>query len=278
MKNVKIPSLVMQNKEKIPILGFGTYFLRLEDVYSSVLCALESGYRMLDTAKWYNNEEIVGRAIIDSKIPREELFITSKIEDVGYDQTINGVLDTLNKFNTDYLDLVLIHWPTNNVFDTYKALEDLVDKGIIKSIGISNFHEKLCDELLKVCRIKPQINQIETHIYFQEVKMNKYLKSKKIIHESWAPFAEGYMNMLYDDVLLDIGKKYNKSAAQVILRFFIQKDIVVIPKSTNKDHIKENLEVFDFELDNQDIKRIELLDRKQQYSSFPINMKEETNY
>lgn len=278
MKNVKIPNLVMENNEKIPILGFGTYFLNLDDVYSSVLCALESGYRMLDTAKWYNNEEIVGRAIMDSKIPREELFITSKIEDLGYEGTINGVIDTLKKFNTDYLDLVLIHWPTNNVLSTYKALEFLANKGIIKSIGISNFHQELCEELLKVCKIKPQVNQIETHIYFQEVKMNNYLKSKNILHESWAPFAEGYMNMLYDDTLKEIAKKYNKSTAQIILRFFVQKDIIVIPKSTNKDHIKENLEIFDFELDLEDIKKIEKLDRKQQYSTFPPNMKVETYY
>ena len=274
----KIPNIVMQNKEKIPILGYGTYILRLEDVYPSVLYALKSGYRMLDTAKWYNNEELVGRAIKDSGVDRKDIFITSKIEDLGYNQTINGVFDTLNKFNTDYLDLVLIHWPTNNVLETYRALEYLVNQGVIKSIGVSNFHEELCEELLKVCKIKPQVNQIETHIYFQEVKMNKYLKKKKIIHESWAPFAEGYMNMLHDKVLIDIGKKHKKSVAQVILRFFIQKNIVVIPKSTNKSHIKENLEVFDFELDKEDIKRIESLDRKQQYSSFPSNMKVETYY
>ena len=274
----KIPNLVMQNKEEIPILGYGTYILNLDDVYPSVLYALQSGYRMLDTAKWYNNEIYVGMAIKDSKVNRKDIFITSKVEDLGYDETINNVYETLNYFDTDYLDLVLIHWPTNNVFETYRALEDLVDKGVIKSIGVSNFHEELCEELLKVCRIKPQVNQIETHIYFQEVKMNKYLNKKKILHESWAPFAEGYMDMLHDEVLIDIGKKYKKSPAQVILRFLIQKNIIVIPKSTNKDHIKENLEVFDFELDKDDIKRIEALDRKEQYSSFPTNMKVETYY
>ena len=146
-----LPNIVMQNKEKIPILGYGTYILRLEDVYPSVLYALKSGYRMLDTAKWYNNEELVGRAIKDSGVDRKDIFITSKIEDLGYNQTINGVFDTLNKFNTDYLDLVLIHWPTNNVLETYRALEYLVNQGIIKSIGVSNFHEELCEELLKVC-------------------------------------------------------------------------------------------------------------------------------
>ena len=274
----KIPNLVMQNKEEIPILGYGTYILNLDDVYPSVLYALQSGYRMLDTAKWYNNEIYVGMAIKDSKVNRKDIFITSKVEDLGYDETINNVYETLNYFDTDYLDLVLIHWPTNNVFETYRALEDLVDKGVIKSIGVSNFHEELCEELLKVCRIKPQVNQIETHIYFQEVKMNKYLNKKKILHESWAPFAEGYMDMLHDEVLIDIGKKYKKSPAQVILRFLIQKNIIVIPKSTNKDHIKENLEVFDFELDKDDIKKIEELDRKEQYSSFPTNMKVETYY
>jgi diketogulonate reductase-like aldo/keto reductase len=184
----------------------------------------------------------------------------------------------MNILDTTYLDLVLLHWPYNNIKECYKALEDLYNAGTVKAIGVSNFDEILLEDLYNNSRFKPMLNQVETHIYFQEKKMNKYLQEKEIAHESWAPFAEGYLNMLEDENLKIIAKKYNKSVAQIILRFLIQKNIIVIPKSTNKNHIKENINIFDFELDEKDIKTIELLDKKTQYSNWPQNMKIETEY
>jgi len=276
-----IPTIKLENGNEMPILGFGTYMLcDSTKMYESILCALKSGYKMLDTAKWYNNEHIVGDAIRDSGIRREDLFITSKQMTNTYEETIKNVEDTLNKFHTNYLDLVLIHWPTQKNLnkETYRALEDLVDKGIIKSIGISNYNQEQCEELLKECRIKPQVNQIETHVYFQENKMNEYLKNNNIVHESWAPFCEGYLGLLQDKKLEEIGNKYNKTIAQIALRFLLERNIIVIPKSTNIDHIKENLEIFDFKLNKEDFEEIVKLDKKALYSGWPENMKVETKY
>ena len=276
-----IPNIKFENGNEMPMIGFGTYMLKdANTIYHSIICALQSGYRMLDTAKWYNNESIVGDAIRDSGVARKDIFITSKQMSEGYEKTIQNVEDTLNKFHTKYLDLVLVHWPTEEQItkETYRALEDLLDQGLIKSIGISNYNQEQCERILNECRIKPQVNQIETHVYFQENKMNEYLNKHNIIHESWAPFAEGYLDMLKDETLIRIGKKYNKTPAQIALRFLIERNIIVIPKSNNPDHIKENLEIFDFKLDKQDMEDIIKIDRKQLYSGWPQNMQVETKY
>lgn len=270
--------VILNNGYKMPIIGFGTYFPTHEYTEEAVYNALCLGYKMLDTAKWYNNETIVGKAIKRSGILRSDIFITCKIECGSYDDTIKNVYDSLDKLGTDYFDLILIHWPTNDYLETYRALEDLYVKGIAKCIGVSNFNEKLCTYLLSVCRIKPQVNQIETNVYFQELKMNSYLNRVGIQHEGWATFCEGYCDMFKDKTLIDIGNKYNKSPAQVALRFFIQKNIIVLPRSHNINHIKENLEVFDFNLDDHDMKTIESLDKKRQYSGWPQTMLEETYY
>lgn len=270
--------VTLNNGVKMPILGFGTYFPTHDYTEESIYNALCLGYRMLDTAKWYNNEELVGRAIMRSGVNRKELFITSKLQCGSFDETINNVNDSLKKIGTDYFDLILVHWPTNDFLETYKALEYLYDKGIAKSIGISNFNEKLCTYLLSVCRIKPQVNQIEANIYFQENKMYNYLKRVGVQFEGWATFCEGYCDMLKDETLISIGNKYNKSAAQVALRFFIQKGVIVLPRSHDVNHIRENLEVFDFNLSDEDLKSIENLDKKRQYSGWPQTMLEETYY
>ena len=162
--------------------------------------------------------------------------------------------------------------------DTYKALEYLYENKKVKAIGISNFNEELCEILLKNCKIKPQVNQIETHIYFQEKKMNKYLKEKNICHEAWSPCAEGLLNLFEDETIKEISKKYKKTTAQIMLKFFIQKEIVVIPRSTNIEHIKENINVFDFKLEENDIKKIEKIDKRQQLSGWPSYMEVETKY
>ena len=270
--------VVLKNKVEMPVLGFGTYFPKVSDTKDAVLCALKNGYRSLDTAKWYVNEIEVGKAIKESGIPREELFITCKVEPNEYYKTMNDIYDTLNRLDTTYLDLILIHWPSNNMLETYRALEKMYDRGIARAIGISNFNEELCDYLLANCRIKPQVNQIETHLYFQEKKMHKYLKQKRIHHESWSPFSEGVLKVLEDETVIKMAKKYNKKPSQLLLRFMIQKDIIVIPRSKDPKHIKENIVVFDFTIDDKDIKVLEKLDKKQQLSGWPSLMKTETMY
>lgn len=268
----------LYNGVNMPILGFGTYFPVDNGIEDSIYNALCNGYRMLDTAKWYNNEDMVGRAILRSGVDRKDIFITSKIMCSNYEETINNVYDSLNKMNTDYFDLILIHWPDNGYLDTYKALEFLYEKGIAKAIGVSNFNARLCDKLISLCKVKPMVNQIETNIYFQEKKMNKYLNDTGIVHEGWAPFCEGYCDVLNDETLKEIAKRYNKTVAQVTLRFFIQKNIIVLPRSSDLNHIIDNLNVFDFTLNDNDVKTIENLDRKRQYSGWPMLMSEETRY
>ena len=270
--------LKLSNNVKIPVIGFGTYFINIDDVEEAVYNALKVGYRHLDCAKWYNNEELVGSAIKRSGIKREELFITTKVECADYSTTINNIYDSMNKMNTNYFDLVLIHWPEDNYLDTYRALEYLYKQGIIKAIGVSNFNSQLMDILLDNCEIKPVINQIETHIYFQQKKMNDYLKEHNICHESWSCFAEGYLDLFIDKVIKKISKKYKKIPAQIMLKFFVQKDIIVIPKSNNIEHMKENIDIFDFDLDDDSMKLIENLDKRKQYSGWPVCMNEETYY
>ena len=270
--------VTLNNGVKMPILGFGTYFPNLVETEESVYCALMNGYRHLDTARWYKNEDLVANAIRRSGVKREELFITGKVESNGYERTKKDILTTMNDLGVDYLDLLLIHWPSGNDLDTYRCLEEFYREGKVRAIGLSNFNQRQCEEIISHCEIFPQVNQIETHIYFQEDKMHSFLQKVNIYHESWAPFAEGYMGMLEDETLLKIAKKYKKNVAQVILRFLIQQNIIVIPKSTKEGHIKENLDIFDFELSQEDFDRIRSLDRKEQYSPFPLCMKEETNY
>ena len=199
--------LKLSNGIDIPKLGFGTYFISVDLTYDATLEALKCGYRLLDTAKWYVNEDEVNRAIHDSGVKREDLFITCKVESKGYELTKNDIIDSLNKFETDYFDLILIHWPVGDVLGTYQALEEAYELGYAKAIGISNFNQEECEYLITNCKVKPMVNQIETHIYFQEKKMHNYLKKNNICHESWAPFAEGYMNMLNDEVICKLAKK-----------------------------------------------------------------------
>ena len=270
--------VTLNNGVKMPIVGFGTYFINVKDTFDAVYSALSNNYRHLDTAKWYVNEDRVADAIKKSKVKRKELFITCKIEAKGYNEAIADVNDTLKKLDTDYLDLILIHWPTNKAFETYKALEYLYENKITRSIGVSNFNQELCEYLLKTCKIKPQVNQIETHIYFQEKKMNKYLNDNDICHESWSPFAEGVLNLFEDELIVKLSKKYKKTPAQVMLRFMIQKGIVVIPRSTNEEHIKQNIDVFDFVISDKDMLQIEKIDKKKQLSNWPKTMSSETKY
>jgi 2,5-diketo-D-gluconate reductase A len=257
-----IPDVKLNNGLKMPILGFGTYGLSGDVCQRSVVDAISAGYRLIDTAKVYGNEEAVGRAIKQSGIDRKQLFVTSKLwmDDAGYENAKKGFEETLRKLGLDYLDLYLIHRPRGDVKGSWKAMEELYKAGKIKAIGISNFNPAQLTDLLSYAQVKPVINQIETHAYFQQTNDYNVLKKHKIQMEAWAPFAEGRNGLFTNEVLVQIAKKHSKTTAQVSLRWHLQRGIVAIPRSSQKAHIIENLEIFDFKLDDADMKAIEKLD------------------
>lgn len=257
-----IPLLTLNNNLKIPQLGFGTLYLNDELGERCVAEAIELGYRLIDTAKIYGNEKSVGTGIKNSGIEREKLFLTSKVwvDDHGYENTIKAFEESINKLQTDYLDMYLIHRPRGDVKGTWQAMEKLYADGKIKAIGLSNFEPGQLKELLSYAKIKPVINQIETHAFFQQYKSYKVLKKSNIQMEAWSPLAQGRNGHFTNEAIAEIGKKYNKSNAQVSLRWHMQRGIVAIPRSSNKEHMKENLNIFDFELSKKDLKIIEKLD------------------
>lgn len=260
MKKVKL-----NNGIEMPILGFGVYQISdAKECEQSVADALEVGYRSIDTAAAYQNEEAVGHAIKKSGIAREDIFLTTKlwISDTGYEKTFKAFDRSVKKLQTDYLDLLLIHQPYGDIYATWRALEELNNQGKVKAIGISNFHPDRVIDLIIHNDIAPAINQIETHPFNQQIETQKFLKANKVQMESWGPFAEGRNNLFTNDILTAIGRKYNKSVAQVTLRWLIQRDVVVIPKSVRKQRMVENFNVFDFELSVDDMKAIEKLDTK----------------
>lgn len=258
MKIVKL-----NNGVEMPILGFGVYQMTdLQECERSVRDALEIGYRSIDTAAAYHNEEAVGKAIKESGIPREELFITTKlwIQDASYEKAKKAFETSLKKLGLDYLDLYLIHQPFNDVYGSWCAMEELYNEGKIRAIGVSNFRPDRLMDFMLYNEVKPVINQIETHPFFQQIENNKFLHDNKVQHESWAPFGQGKLNVFDNRLLIDIAKKHNKTVAQIVLRWLIQRDIVVIPKSVHKERIAENFKVFDFVLSNQDMEAIKTLD------------------
>lgn len=258
----EITNVKLNNGVKMPMLGFGTYGLRGEVCQQSVADALSVGYRLIDTAKIYGNEEAVGKGIKQSGINRKELFVTSKlwVDDAGYENAKKGFEETLTKLGLDYLDLYLIHRPRGDVKGSWKAMEELYKAGKIRAIGISNFDSNQLADLLSYAQVKPVINQIETHAYFQQGDAYNLLKKHDIQIQAWAPFAEGRNGLFTNEVFTQIAKKYNKTVAQVNLRWHYQRGIVAIPRSSQKAHIVENLGIFDFKLDSGDMKAIEKLD------------------
>jgi 2,5-diketo-D-gluconate reductase A len=259
---VPIPSKTLNNGLKMPLLGFGTYGLRGETCARSVTEALSAGYRLLDTATIYGNEDFVGAGIKNSGIRREDVFITSKVwvDDSGYDKAKAAFEVSIKKLGTEYLDLYLIHRPRGDVKGSWQAMEDLYKEGKIKAIGISNFEPNQLTELMTYAKVKPAVNQIETHAFFQQNASYDVLQKQDIQTEAWAPFAEGRNGLFTNETLTAIGKKYNKSTAQVSLRWHFQRDIVAIPRSSQKVHILENLDIFDFELSKADMELIADLD------------------
>lgn len=257
-----IPLVTLNNGIPMPMMGFGTNTLNGTTCVRSVSEAISVGYRLIDTAKIYGNEESVGAGIKQSGIKREKLFITSKlwVDDFGYETTKKAFETSLNKLGLEYLDLYLIHRPRGDVKGSWKAMEELYKEGKIRAIGVSNFEPEQIDDLMVDAKIKPAVNQIETHVFFQQNNSYKVLKKYEIQMEAWSPFAAGRNGIFNNPILADIGKKYNKSNAQVCLRWLYQRGIVAIPRSSQKVHMIENLDIFDFELTKTDIETIVKLD------------------
>jgi len=257
-----IETVTLNNGVKMPILGFGTLYLNDELGVQSVSDAISLGYRLIDTATIYGNEAAVGAGIKKSGIKREELFVTSKVwvDDSGYEKAKKAFQISLDKLQLDYLDLYLIHRPRGDVKGSWKAMEELYKEGRIKAIGISNFEDHQIDELLSYATVKPTVNQIETHAFFQQEEARKSLLKYGIQMEAWSPFAQGRNGMFTNEVLATIGKKYNKTNAQVCLRWHYQRGIVAIPRSSKHDHRMENLNIFDFELNESEMQTITELD------------------
>lgn len=256
--------VTLANGVKMPQLGYGVYQVTKEECERCVLDALDVGYRAIDTAQSYFNEAEVGEAIAESGIDRKEIFLTTKvwIEHYGYEQAKESVLQSMEKLKTDYIDLVLLHQPFADYYGAYRALEDLYEEGKLRAIGVSNFYPDRFVDIASFARIKPMVNQIETHPLNQQIEAHEWLKKYGVIHEAWAPFGEGRGNMFTNPVLQKLGDKYNKTVAQVILRWQLQRGIVVIPKSTHKERMAQNLDLFDFTLTNEDMQAIAALDTK----------------
>lgn len=259
---VTIPSVKLNNGVMMPLLGFGTNTLKGDVGERCVADAISVGYRLIDTAHVYGNEEAVGAGIKKSGIDRKELFVTSKlwVDDSGYEGTKKAFQTSINKLGTDYLDLYLIHRPRGDVKGTWKAFEELYEAGKIKAIGVSNFEPDQLAELLSYAKIKPANNQIETHVFFQEHVNYASLKDREIQMQAWSPFAAGRNGIFSNPTLASIAKKHGKTIAQVCLRWHYQRGIVAIPRSSQKAHMIENLDIFDFELDAADLKTIAPLD------------------
>ena len=253
----------LNNGVEMPILGFGVYQIPKEETKECVLNAIKVGYRSIDTAQSYFNESEVGDAIEECGVPRKELFITTKvwIDNYGYDKCRASILESLKKLKTDYIDLVLLHQPFSDYYDAYRALEDLYEEGKIRAIGVSNFYpDRLADICLFGRNVIPAVNQVETNPFNQQIKAQENMENFGVHIEAWAPFGEGKSGMFENVTLKKIGEKYGKSVAQVILRWLIQRGVIVVCKSTHVERMEQNFDVFDFELSNEDMEEIKKLD------------------
>lgn len=252
------------NGVEIPANGFGVYQVSKEDCKQSVLTALKVGYRHIDTAQAYFNEEQVGDALLECNIDRQDIFITTKvwIDNYGEGKTYNSVIESLKKLKTNYIDLILLHQPIGDYYGAYRDLEKLYKEGKVRAIGVSNFYP---DRLVDICmfsNIKPMVNQIEINVFNQQIEAKKWADKYGVVLEAWAPFAEGRNNMFNNETLLKIASKHNKTVAQVILRWLYQRNIVSLAKSIHENRIKENFDIYSFNLTDEDMKLIETLDKK----------------
>ena len=252
----------LNNGVKMPMLGYGVYQTPPEETERCVLEAVDVGYRSIDTAQAYGNEEGVGSALVKSGLPREEFFLTTKvwISNAGYERAKASIEESLQKLRTSYLDLLLIHQPFGDYYGTYRAMEEAYKAGKVRAIGVSNFYPDRLIDLYHFAEIKPAVNQIETHVFQQQETARKYLKDRGVQIESWGPFAEGKNNFFQNPVLVETGKKYGKTAAQTALRFLIQSGVVAIPKSTHRERMEENFQIFDFAPTEEEMQKIRALD------------------
>jgi diketogulonate reductase-like aldo/keto reductase len=258
-------TIKLNNGVEIPILGFGVFQITdLAECERSVIDAIETGYTHIDTAASYMNEEAVGRGMQQSGIPREDLFITTKlwIQSKGYEGTLKAFERSLNRLQMDYVDLYLIHQPYGDVYGEWRAMEELYQKGKIRAIGVSNFQPDRIIDLMIHTQVTPAVNQIEVNPFHQQIETQKFLEDNSVMVEAWAPFAEGKNNIFQNELLGSIGAKYNKSAAQIILRWVVQRGIITLAKTTRKEKMIENISIFDFELDEEDLAAIATLDSK----------------
>jgi diketogulonate reductase-like aldo/keto reductase len=262
-------TVALNNGVQMPILGFGVFQItNAEECERSVYEAIQAGYRLIDTAASYLNEEAVGRAIKSSGVPREDLFVTTKlwIQDAGYESTKKAFERSLKRLQLDTLDLYLIHQPYGDVYGSWRAMEELYQEGRVKSIGVSNFQPDRIMDLILHNEVVPALNQIETHPFNQQIETQSFLQENNVQIESWGPFADGKNNIFQNELLLSLAGKHQKTVAQVILRWLTQRGVVVIPKSVRKERIVENFSIFDFDLSSDDMDAIKALDMKE--SSF----------
>lgn len=263
MERYKMKEILLSDGNKMPAIGFGTYLMPPEDTKRCVLKALEVGYRHIDTARLYMNEEGVGEGVKESGLDRKEVFITTKIwtTDCYYDNAKEAVKESLARLGVKYIDLVLVHWPPTieDIKGAWTALEEMHKEGKIKSLGVSNFKEHHIDRLLEFATVRPVVNQVELHPYFQQVKLREYCDKENIVVEAWAPLLRG--KSLNDKTVIEIGKKHERTPAQVIVRWLMQEGIVPLPKSVTDSRIEENFQVFDFELDETDMEEMRGLDK-----------------
>ena len=258
-------SVKLNNGVEMPVLGFGVFQVTdLAECERSVLDAINTGYRLIDTAASYMNEDAVGKAIKRSGVQRQDLFITTKlwIQSNGYEGTKKAFENSLKRLQLDYLDLYLIHQPFGDVYGEWRAMQDLYKEGRVRAIGVSNFQPDRLIDLIIHNEIVPAVNQVETHPFHQQIETQQFLQENNVQIESWGPFAEGKNNIFHNELLLSIGKKYNKSIAQVILRWLTQRGVVAIPKSVRKERMEENLNIFDFALSTEDMEAIKTLNTK----------------
>ena len=260
----------------IPQLGYGVWKVPNEEAQTAVEQALETGYRLIDTAKIYGNEQGVGNAIANSNVPREDLFITTKVwnADQGYENTLRAFDESLEKLGLDYVDLYLIHWPTpkyDAYVETYKALEKLYKEGRTKAIGVCNFDIEHLQRIMEECEVKPTVNQVECHPYLQQKELKEFCQQHDIIIEAYSPLMNG-TKVMENEVIQEIANQHGKTPAQVILRWHIQSDVIVIPKTVTPSRMEENLNVFDFELSAADLNKIANLDRNERHNSIPSEM------
>lgn len=254
--------VTLNNGVRMPMLGYGVYQVSNAECERCVLDAISVGYRAIDTAQSYGNEEAVGSAVQKCGVPRDELFLTTKvwISNAGYEAAKDSIDRSLQKLRTDYIDLLLIHQPFGDYYGTYRAMEEAYKAGKLRAIGVSNFYPDRLIDLCQFVEVTPAVNQVETHVFQQQKTAHEYMEKYGVQHESWGPFAEGRKDFFSNPVLTEIGRKYGKSSAQTALRFLLQSNVVVIPKSTHKERMAQNIDVFDFTLSEADMEAIRKLD------------------